>query len=203
MTGCAGNNVHVGELCDNGDGHCCLPGPSTGCSPATLAGTSWGNTYYDHCNWWVRNLNVSNDTFSTNTTAITAGGCTRAHKRTDAGTDQYRRFQRDQSPRSRFAILTRPRSRPDICNISKTDNVFANNTYTWTGTGGWGFYYCGQGAQVSQSTWMANGPARGVERALSRDIWMRPAALSYLRSTEWAQHQVVGAEGLEPPTCCL
>jgi hypothetical protein len=129
---------------------------STGCGAYTLTGTTWGNAYYDHCDWWVDNLNVSNDTFSTNATAITAGGyaCTQTdgcgYNAIAASTGTGPNWD----PYQTSASTT-------ICNISDTHNVFSNNTYTWTGSGGWSFYYCDQGVQVSQATWLADGQDAG------------------------------------------
>jgi hypothetical protein len=133
-------------------------GPDTGCGAYNLSGTSWGNAYYDHCNWWVDKLNVSDDTFSTNATAITAGGyaCTQSN---GCGYNAIAASSGKQPGVAFDPYSSQVTS--DICNISKTDNVFSNNTYSWTGSGAWSFYYCDQGVQVSQATWLADGQDAG------------------------------------------
>ena len=138
-----------------------------GCGYADLIGSTEGTTsgspaanYWDNCLWGTRNVTVSDNTFSMASNSVT--GCTTAAMCGDVSViDSGSGF-----PASIFDIYDGngqyfENNAPNA--QSPLNNVFSDNTYTWTGTAGpgaWQFQAVHQnpasypsGGNVSQSTW--------------------------------------------------
>lgn len=127
-----------------------------GCGPANYFGGGPGvqsgqpaALYWDNCIWGSRDVTVSNNTLSMDVNAVT--GCTNAINQCgynraiafNAGVPTLVQYWHS------YSTLT-PKA------IGGIGNVWSNNTYTWTGTGGWLFQAGLQGNTVSRAAWQAS-----------------------------------------------
>ena len=130
--------------------------PPGGCGMANLSGTSEGNAYFENCNWWTQDLNVSGNSFSmvanpnltfvpgevTGVTEANGGGYMTLYASSGAGTN------------GSFFTPYGGSVSADRITAAVAKNVWANNTYSWSGPGSWTFAAGNQGNVVSQADWL-------------------------------------------------
>ena len=132
-----------------------------GCGYADLIGSSEGNTsgspaadYWDNCLWGTRNVTVSGNTFSMASASVT--GCTAAAycgniEIINSGAGFPANIFDIYDGNGGYFENNAPNAQ------SPLNNVFSNNTYTWTGSAGpgaWQFVTVGSGNYVSHNTWI-------------------------------------------------
>ena len=132
-----------------------------GCGYADLIGSSEGNTsgspaadYWDNCLWGTRNVTVSGNTFSMASASVT--GCTAAAycgniEIINSGAGSLANIFDIYDGNGGYFENNAPNAQ------SPLNNVFSNNTYTWTGSAGpgaWQFCDGGSGTYVSHNTWI-------------------------------------------------
>ena len=120
--------------------------PTGGCGMADLAGTTQGNAYWDNCLFGTFNVTVSSNTFSMASNSVT--GCTSSDYCGEVDLINYA----SNFPSSVFDIYngsaysctvgTNTFNGYYACNMmlasSPLNNVFSDNTYSFTGSGGTG-----------------------------------------------------------------
>ncbi len=106
--------------------------------------------YWDNCIWGSRNVTVARNYFSMNSASIT--GCTAKNM---CGYMGLLAFNAGVP-----ALMQYFHSYPSLVARATggLGNVWADNTYAWSGSGGlgtWGFWVASQGTQVTQAQWQA------------------------------------------------
>ena len=126
-----------------------------GCGPADYYGGGPGHSsgqpraaYWDNCLWGARNVTVKGNDFTINARTVT--GCTIAKNM--CGFMENAAFNAGQPRLMQFWD-----SYPNY--IAKASgglgNVWSDNTYVWSGPGGWKFWAAIQGNEVSRHQWQA------------------------------------------------
>ena len=137
-------------------------GPPGGCGMYDLIGSRAGadtgspaNPYFDNCNWWAQDLTVSGNVFVMNanptknwtadrvTHCTAADGCGYMALYASTGSCTNGCFW---SPYSGSVAA-------DYIVSGPAHNVWSDNTYRWTGPGGWSFEAGATDHVVSQSIW--------------------------------------------------
>jgi hypothetical protein len=137
-------------------------GPPGGCGMYDLIGSGPGTKsgsprypYFDNCNWWIQDLTVSGNTFImnanpaktwkagsvTNCTMATGCGYMVVYATIGACTNGCLWSPYDADASAEYIIS------------SNAHNLWNNNSYTWTGPGGWSFEAGPTGNVLSQSAW--------------------------------------------------
>ena len=137
-------------------------GPPGGCGMYDLIGSSPGtqtgsprNPYFDNCNWWVQDLTISGNTFVMNanpTKTWKAGSVTNCKAATGCG---YMLIYATIGTCT-YGCLWSPYAGDATAQyiISKNaHNIWRDNSYRWTGPGGWSFEAGVTGNVLGQSAW--------------------------------------------------
>jgi parallel beta-helix repeat protein len=106
--------------------------------------------YWNNCIWGSRNVTVAHNHFAMNSASIT--GCTAKNM---CGYTGLLAFDAGVPP-----LMGYFHSYPSLVARASggLGNVWADNTYTWTGSGGlgtWNFWVASQGTQVSRAQWQS------------------------------------------------
>jgi Right handed beta helix region len=137
-------------------------GPPGGCGMYNLIGASAGassgspsNAYFDNCNWWIQDLTVSRNVFVMNanptktwkagsvTNCTAADGCGYMVLYAGAGACTTGCFWSPYANNVVADYITSPGAR----------NAWSDNSYSWTGPGGWTFEAGVTSNVLSQSAW--------------------------------------------------
>lgn len=137
-------------------------GPPGGCGMYNLIGSSTGansgspaNPYFDNCNWWLQGLTVSQNVFVMNanptktwkagsvTDCTAARGCGYMVLYASSGACTTGCFWSPYENNAVADYITSPSAR----------NLWSDNSYSWTGPGGWSFEAGITNNVLSQSAW--------------------------------------------------
>lgn len=137
-------------------------GPPGGCGMYDLIGSSAGtqtgsprNPYFDNCNWWIQDLTVSRNVFIMNanstktwksgavTSCTAANGCGYMVLYASTGSCTYGCLWSpyEYNVSAEYIISARAR------------NIWSDNTYVWTGPGGWSFEAGSTSNVLTQRQW--------------------------------------------------
>jgi hypothetical protein len=132
-------------------------GPPGGCGMYDLMGSTAGEQtgsppepYFDNCNWDVRDLTVSGNTFSMDASTVT--GCTAA---LGCG---YMTIYASEGSCTTGCFWSPYQGEVDSTDIASAAfaNVWSDNIYSWTGPGGWTFEAGATGNVLSPAQWQAS-----------------------------------------------
>jgi Right handed beta helix region len=129
-------------------------GPPGGCGMYDLTGSSEGEStgtppepYFDNCDWYVQGLTVSGNYFTMNANTVTgcaaSNGCGYMALYASEGPCTYGCFWSPYQGDTVARKIISPAS----------DNVWDDNTYEWTGKGGWSFEAGATGNTLSPGRW--------------------------------------------------
>ncbi len=145
-------------------------GTPGGCGQVDLTGAppSGSPDYYDNCLWKTQNVTVSNDTFSFDASAIPGCSSTSASPCGENGIVSQVASGISWSPYQTTAggnavpdAITNCLAANTFAGCTPQDNYFKDNTYTYTGSQGWQFYYWHLGNTISPAAWQADGQDAG------------------------------------------
>jgi hypothetical protein len=137
-------------------------GPPGGCGMYNLIGSRAGavtgsprNPYFENCNWWVQDLTVSHNVFMMNanpTTKWTPGSVTNCTAARGCGYMVLYASGGACTTGCFWSPYANAVS-PDYILSSNARNVWSDNSYSWTGPGGWSFEAGITGHVLSGSAW--------------------------------------------------